>query len=114
MTPKELVEHGFQEFARGNLEPLRALLHENFVEHVPGNPSGRDAFMDFIATAPVTRATLDLQRMVADETHVVVHYHLVTADERIAVVDIWRFENDQIVEHWDVKQPVPAPQRTFR
>lgn len=60
----------------------------------------------------MTRAALDLNRMVADDTYVVVYYHLVTADERLAVVDIWRFENDQIVEHRDVKQPVVAPQRT--
>jgi predicted SnoaL-like aldol condensation-catalyzing enzyme len=62
MTIKQLTLHAFREFADGNLEPLRPLLHENFVEHSPGNPSGRD--------------------------------------------DIWRFENNQIVEHWDVVQPV--------
>ncbi|MCU7727265.1 nuclear transport factor 2 family protein [Actinoplanes sp. KI2] len=106
MTNKELVLHGFREFAAGNLEPLRTLLHEDFVEHVPGNPSGRDAFLDFIAAAPVATATLDLKRVVADDDYVVVHYHMtVPGTPARAVVDIWRFENHRIVEHWDVVQP---------
>jgi predicted SnoaL-like aldol condensation-catalyzing enzyme len=113
MTNKDLVLHGFREFAAGNLEPLRTLLHEDFVEHVPGNPSGRDAFLDFIAAAPVAGAALDLKRIVADEDCVVVYYHMTgPAGPAQAVVDIWRFEDRQIVEHWDVKQPVPTPQGT--
>jgi predicted SnoaL-like aldol condensation-catalyzing enzyme len=107
MTIKELTLHAFQEFANGNLEPLRPLLHANFVEHSPGNPSGRDAFIDFIGRAPVAGARLDLRRVIADDTHVVVHYLMTTAEASQAVVDIWRFEGEQIVEHWDVVQPVP-------
>jgi predicted SnoaL-like aldol condensation-catalyzing enzyme len=42
-TNKQLVVDGFREFATGNVEVLRTLLHENFIEHSPGNPSGRDA-----------------------------------------------------------------------
>jgi predicted SnoaL-like aldol condensation-catalyzing enzyme len=116
MTNKDLVLHGLREFAAGSLEPLRTLLHEDFVEHVPGNPSGRDAFLDFIATAPVASATLDLKRTIADDDYVAVYYHLVGPVGPVgpaqAVVDIWRFEDRQIVERWHMKQPVPAPQRT--
>jgi predicted SnoaL-like aldol condensation-catalyzing enzyme len=108
---KSVVVHGFEQFAAGNIEVLRTLLREDFVEHSPGNPSGRDAFVDFIAAAPVARAKLDLKRVVADDEHVVVHYRMVTPeDERgVAVVDIWRLVDGQIVEHWDVVQPVPEP-----
>ncbi|MFG1624844.1 nuclear transport factor 2 family protein [Kribbella sp. NPDC049227] len=106
---KKLAVHAFQEFAAGNITPLRPLLHEDFLEHSPGNPSGRDAFLDFIATAPVASARLDLRRVIADDTHVVMHYLMTTPDDPrgVAVTDIWRFENNQIVEHWDVVQPVP-------
>jgi len=106
---KKLVLHAFQEFAAGNIEVLRPLLREDFVEHSPGNPSGRDAFIDFIARAPVASSHLDLRRVIADDTHVVMHYLMTSADDPrgVAVTDIWRFEDDQIVEHWDVVQPVP-------
>jgi predicted SnoaL-like aldol condensation-catalyzing enzyme len=111
---KELALHGFAEVAAGNLEVLRTLLREDFVEHSPGNPSGRDAFIDFMATAPVAGAKLDLKRVIADDEYVVMHYHMIPpADERgVAVIDIWRFVDGQITEHWDVIQPVPDSAET--
>ena len=111
---KELVLRGFTEFAAGNIEVLRTLLREDFVEHSPGNPSGRDAFIEFIATAPVTGAKLDLKRVIADGEHVVMHYHMITSENEsgVAVVDIWRLVNGQITEHWDVIQPFPDASET--
>jgi predicted SnoaL-like aldol condensation-catalyzing enzyme len=107
---KRLAIHGFTEFAAGNVDVLRTLLREDFVEHSPGNPSGRDAFIEFIARAPVANARLDLRRVIADDDYVVMHYRMSTPDDErgVAVVDIWRLVDDQIVEHWDVLQPVPA------
>ncbi|MFI7128520.1 nuclear transport factor 2 family protein [Nonomuraea sp. NPDC050153] len=108
---KEIVLRGFSEFAAGNVEILRGLLREDFVEHSPGNPSGRDAFIEFIASSPVAGARLDLKRVVAEGEHVVLHYHMVPPGEErgIAVVDIWRMVDGQVAEHWDVVQPVPDP-----
>ncbi|MER6002145.1 nuclear transport factor 2 family protein [Nonomuraea angiospora] len=108
---REIVLRGFSEFAAGNVEILRDLLREDFIEHSPGNPSGRDAFIEFIASAPVAGAKLDLKRVIAEDDHVMLHYHMVPpGDGRgIAVVDIWRMVDGQIVEHWDVVQPVPDP-----
>ncbi|MCP2329080.1 putative SnoaL-like aldol condensation-catalyzing enzyme [Hamadaea flava] len=106
-STKDLVLHGFAEFAAGNIEILRTLLHEDFVEHSPGNPSGRDAFIAYIATAPVAGAKLDLKRVIAEDDLVVLHYRMSTPDEDLAVVDIWRLADGKIVEHWDVVQPVP-------
>ncbi|MBV1856557.1 nuclear transport factor 2 family protein [Catellatospora tritici] len=109
---KELVLHGFARFAAGDIEILRTLLHEDFLEHSPGNPSGRDAFIAYIANAPVAGAKLDLKRVVAEDDLVVMHYRMTTATEEVAVVDIWRLADGLIVEHWDVVQPVPAPFET--
>jgi predicted SnoaL-like aldol condensation-catalyzing enzyme len=104
---KQLAINGFREFAAGNVDVLRTLLREDFVEHSPGNPSGRDAFIEFIANAPVANATLDLRRVIAEDDLVVMHYRMVTPDGERAVVDIWRMVDGQIVEHWDVVQAVP-------
>ncbi|MEV4234402.1 MULTISPECIES: nuclear transport factor 2 family protein [unclassified Nocardia] len=106
---KDLVLHGLAEFSRGNVEILRNLLHENFIEHSPGNPSGRDAFVEFIANAPVAAARLDIKRVITDDEYAVVHYHMIAPDDArgVAVVDIWRLVDGVITEHWDVVQPVP-------
>ncbi|MEU1384967.1 MULTISPECIES: nuclear transport factor 2 family protein [unclassified Nonomuraea] len=110
---KHLVLDGFTQFAAGNIDVLRTLLHEDFVEHSPGNPSGRDAFIAHITETPVARARLDLKRVIADDDHVVLHYLMTTDDDPrgVAVVDIWRLAGGQIVEHWDVVQPVPEAAR---
>lgn len=108
---RDLILHGLAEFTKGNVDVLRTLLHEDFVEHSPGNPSGRDAFVAFIANSPMATAELDIKRIVVDDEYAVVHYHMVPpGDERgIAVVDIWRVVDGRITEHWDVVQPVPDP-----
>lgn len=104
---RAIVLNGFQEFAQGNIDGLRTLLHEDFVEHSPGNPSGRDAFIDYLMSSPLTISRLDLKRTIADDTHVVLHYHLTRPGTSEAVVDIWRIDDGLIVEHWDTVQPVP-------
>ncbi|MCC3313997.1 nuclear transport factor 2 family protein [Nocardia africana] len=76
-----------------------------------GNPSGRDDFIEFITTAPVAGADLELVRVIAENDYVVLHYRMSPAGDEpdIAIVDIWRLENGQIVEHWDVVQSVLQP-----
>jgi predicted SnoaL-like aldol condensation-catalyzing enzyme len=108
---KELVLHVFSEFTAGDLGPLRAALHDDFLEHSPGNPSGKDAFVEFIARAAVAESRLELARVVADDEYVVVHYRMVppNGEPDLAVADIWRIAEGKIVEHWDVVQPVPDP-----
>ncbi|MBF6220270.1 nuclear transport factor 2 family protein [Nocardia abscessus] len=109
---KELFLEGFNQFAAGNIDVLRTLLHDDFLEHSPGNPSGKDAFLEFIAQAPVTGSKLELARVIADDEYVVIHYRMVLPDDAEpdqAVVDIWRVVDGKIVEHWDVVQPVPEP-----
>jgi predicted SnoaL-like aldol condensation-catalyzing enzyme len=106
---KELILHGLSEFAKGNIEVLRELLRADFIEHSPGNPSGRDAFIEFIAKSPVAAARLEIKRVVTDADYAVVHYHMIPpGDEHgLAVIDVWRLVDGRIVEHWDVVQPVP-------
>ena len=111
---RETVLRVFQQFAEGNIEVLYEVLRDDFVEHSPDNPSSRDAFIEFIRTSPLVGSQLDLKRVVADDTYVVMHYHLTRPGEEgagEAVVDIWRFEDGLIVEHWDTVQPVPSADR---
>ncbi|GLY66310.1 hypothetical protein Atai01_29290 [Amycolatopsis taiwanensis] len=106
---KELIVHGFTEFAAGNVEILRTLLREDSIEHSPKNPSGRKAFIEFITNSPVADARLDLKRVITDDQYAVVRYHMTSPENEraVAVVDIWRLADDQIAEHWDVVQLVP-------
>jgi predicted SnoaL-like aldol condensation-catalyzing enzyme len=110
---KELFLTAFARFAAGDHDVLHTVLHEDFIEHSPGNPSGRDAFVEFIKESPVAGARLELKRVIADDDYVVVHYHMVEEEgsRGVAVVDIWRVADGLITEHWDVVQPVPDDAR---
>lgn len=52
----------------------------------------------------------DIKRVLQDGEQVVTHSHVVfnEGDPGIAVVHIFRFENNKIVEMWDLAQPIPA------
>jgi predicted SnoaL-like aldol condensation-catalyzing enzyme len=52
---------------------------------------------------------MDIKRVLGDGDLVVIHHHLKLKpqDLGLAVVEIFRFENSRIVEHWDVMMPVP-------
>lgn len=100
----------FSRFAEGDVTVLREILREDFRSHTPGAPAGRDAWIEFIVNSPIAGARLDLQHVVADATFVVAHYTLIPVEAPPEdVVDIWRFEDGLIVEHWDVSRPsIPA------
>ena len=54
--------------------------------------------------------TLEVKRAISEGEFVVTHSHVQQkpADLGAAVVHIFRFENNRIVELWDLGQPVPA------
>jgi predicted SnoaL-like aldol condensation-catalyzing enzyme len=53
--------------------------------------------------------TLEVKRAIAEADFVVVHSHVcqTSLDSGAVVVHIFRFENERIVELWDVGQPIP-------
>ncbi|BBC35043.1 hypothetical protein SGFS_063370 [Streptomyces graminofaciens] len=60
-------------------------------------------------TAEYPELKFDFKRVIGENDLVVLHYRrtLSATDRGTAVMDIFRFENGKIVEHWDVIQDVP-------
>ncbi len=109
-TTKKIVLDCFENlFVHKDFAAAGANVHPDFRTHSPGLPSGRDAFVEAMLNSPLTDAEVSIERVIADDDHAAVHLHVIPAgDERgAAVVDIVRVENGLIMEHWDVKQPVP-------
>ena len=53
---------------------------------------------------------MEVVRAFVDGDYVILHVHiyLKKPEEReLAVMDIFRCENGQLIEHWDVEQPIP-------
>jgi predicted ester cyclase len=112
---RRLIEEGF---SKGNLEVLNDVFAPNFVEHqdgfVPPNAEGvKGAIVSLRTAAPDLNLTIEeimasgektWARITARGTHRG-PFMGQPATERtfaITVIDICRFENGQVVEHWGV------------
>lgn len=79
------------------------MISEEYIQHNPIVPNGLDAVIGlFSAIGPVEA---DVKRIIAQGNLVFAHVHYATFNQ--AGVDIFRFKNGMIVEHWDVLQLIP-------
>lgn len=95
-----------------DLSAVPELIAADYIQHNPSIETGRDAFVAAFTGyfAAVPGLTVDIKRIIAADSLVVVHSHWrdSPAERGQAVIDIYRIENGKIAEHWDVVQPVPA------
>lgn len=109
-SAKKIVLECFENlFVHKDFDAAAAAVHQDIRTHSPGFPSGRDRFLEAMRNSPLIGAAVTIKRVIADDDHVAVHLHVLPAgdDRGIAIVDLVRVEDGLIVEHWDVKQPVP-------
>jgi predicted SnoaL-like aldol condensation-catalyzing enzyme len=92
-------------------EAVAKYLGPHYRQHNPGAADSPEAFIAyvkwFVQTYPDFR--MESKRIIAEGDYVVLHSHVIREpdDRGMAVVDIFRFENGKIVEHWDVVQEIP-------
>ena len=110
---KELVRD-FYHLALNLRKPEEAVekyLGPYYRQHNPGAADGAEAFVAFVNgfTGAFPSLRFDFRRFIAEGDLVVVHSHLVRqpGDRGMAVMDLFRIENNKIVEHWDVLQEIP-------
>ena len=109
------VVSDFFDLAFVKRDPARAAeryLGTTYTQHNPTAPDGAEVFPALIGGlfAQAPEASFHLKRVIAEDDLVVLHYNLKMSPDDLgqAVVDIFRVEDDRIVEHWDVMQPVPT------
>ena len=108
---KDLAISFLTNAATGRLDDAYSLVAPNFRHHnayFPGDTESLKAGMaDAHKQFPNTK--IDVQRAMADGELVAVHSRVQHAPDKpaIAVVHIFRFEHDEIVELWDVGMEVP-------
>lgn len=84
---------------------------EDYRQHNPHVPDGKAPFVDYFAgffkDHPNSKARIVRSAAKDDLVWLHVHSREDAEDRGEAVVDIFRVLDGQIVEHWDVIQPVP-------
>jgi predicted SnoaL-like aldol condensation-catalyzing enzyme len=87
-------------------------LSPRYIQHSSLAEPGLESLKRFLVQAKrdSPEAKLTLHRSFVDGDHVIIHSHVQRwpGDFGLAVVDIFRCEGEEIVEHWDVLQEVPA------
>ncbi len=83
---------------------------EGYIQHNPNIPDGREAAIT--ALEPLfgsPDASFTIFRILVDADHAAIHLNGRRTQQALgaAVVDLYRFADGKIVEHWDVLQPVP-------
>lgn len=83
---------------------------EFYIQHNPHAVDGIDYFSDLFETFFIKfpQFNVDIKRIIGENDLVFVHLHAKKFPEDLgeAVVEIFRFENEKIIEHWDVVQKI--------
>ncbi len=94
-----------------DIESAIKYLSPNYKQHNPTVADGLDGWRAMVTYIKDNRPgfKIDIKRVFADGDFVIMHVHMMReAGERgNAVVEIFRFEDGKIAEHWDVIQPIP-------
>lgn len=106
-----LVRGFYDNFFNKHDTGAASVVADSYIQHNPYVPDGKAPFVDYFtgyfAENPESRN--EIVRSVASGDLVWLHVRSTNGaeDRGQAVVDIFRVENGQIVEHWDVIQAVP-------
>ncbi|GAA0838460.1 hypothetical protein GCM10009525_48370 [Streptosporangium amethystogenes subsp. fukuiense] len=97
--------------ATGDVNALAPLLSEDFLHHRPDTTSQtKPEWLAAVgaALAPLTGMQVEIQHVLADGEHVVMHSRrrLPDAGPEITVIDIWRLNDGLIAEAWEIIEPV--------
>ena len=88
-----------------------AYVGNRYVQHNPNAPDGPDGFRKFIGflREKFPSSHSEIKRSFVDGDFVILHVHSVRepGSRGRAIVDIFKLENGEIVEHWDVVQDIP-------
>ena len=109
MTNKELVIKAVTEvFINGDATALDKYWSENYVQHNPQIPNGREALKQLMSGGGNMKYEMGL--VVADGDFVMVHARITGFGPKpLIAVDIFRVKEGKLAEHWDVLQEeVPA------
>ena len=106
-----VVEALIRAFNDRDFSVLEQWWSPEYIQHNPFIPAKRAGLRGFVEALPRDRR-YEHGRVFADGDFIIVHGRYIGGDTTTLVaVDIFRFENDKVVEHWDVLQDeVPMAQ----
>jgi predicted SnoaL-like aldol condensation-catalyzing enzyme len=106
-TPKEqAVVDLLKVFETGDLTRLNVINPDKYIQHNLDAADGVAGLKGFIAAMPKGAVKGETLRVFQDGDYVFTHGTAEMGDAKFVVFDVFRFEGDKIVEHWDNLQPM--------
>ena len=91
-------------------EAFNTYVNRNGVHHNPYYPAGFPALQKGMKDndAQIPHKQMIVKNVIGEGDLVAVHFHLILQPYEMAVVHLFRFEDQKIVELWDLGMPIPA------
>jgi len=107
-----VVEALMRAFNDRDFSLLEAWWSPEYIQHNPFIPPKRDGLRRFVEALPRDRR-YEHGRVFADGDFVIVHgRYSGGGNKTLVAADLFRFENDKVVEHWDVLQEEVPTEKT--
>jgi len=111
LSQREKIASFFNAINTRNVAKIEELVTENYIQHNPFLPTGRDAFVQILTTVLADNGTMVENIRIIEEGKFVAIHNLWTnaapfGADTVVTFDILRFDdNGKIAEHWDAIQP---------
>ncbi|MGB3278225.1 MAG: nuclear transport factor 2 family protein [Pseudorhodobacter sp.] len=94
-----LLEKGL---ANGDRDFITAHVAEGYIQHNPQAADGREGLLGFVGFLETLdpKVSVNPVRVIADENFVVIHQEAEFFGPKV-IIDVFRFEDGKIAEHWD-------------
>lgn len=113
MTNKETIRKFYEiVFNKHDLTRAAEFIKEDYIQHNPGTKTGLDEFVKAFRDGQFKKNPdfkFEIKHLIEEGDFVVVHGHAIPkpGDTGVAVMDMYRFENGKVAEHWDIIQVIP-------
>ncbi|MEO0733559.1 MAG: nuclear transport factor 2 family protein [Bacteroidota bacterium] len=113
LTKKEKAVALIESLETGAKEPVSYINPEKYIQHNLGVEDGLAGFGKVLANAPEGGFKAEVVRALEDGDYVVLHTKYDFFGPKVGF-DVFRFENDLIVEHWDNLAEITPPNPSGR
>ena len=85
-------------------------MSKDFIQHNPSTPDGQvgvKTLVQMLISQGVPKQKIEFKHVVADGDIVFLHSRYEMAGKEWRFIDIYRIENEKLVEHWDAMMQMP-------
>jgi predicted SnoaL-like aldol condensation-catalyzing enzyme len=97
-------------FGDQDITAIDEYISKDFRQHNPtiaDGPEGVKALVQMLASQGVPKQKISFKHVVAEKDIVFLHSRYEMTGKEWRFIDIYRIENDKLVEHWDAMMPMP-------